>query len=118
MADTDLERHVNADGRAALVKQVREKINELGIDYIYYQFISVTGRIVGKGIPADHWERIGGKRLPAGLWQPPPISSSDRHGDYIGYGPEASELVGIPDPETFVQLPVGQACRARFLHLL
>ena len=29
----------------------------------------------------------------------------DRHKHYIGYGPEASELVGIPDPETFVQLP-------------
>ena len=43
-------------GRAELVKQVRAKINELGIQYIYYQFISVTGRIVGKGIPADHWE--------------------------------------------------------------
>ena len=46
---TDLEQHVNAPGRDELVKQVREKINELGIDYIYYQFISVTGRIVGKG---------------------------------------------------------------------
>ena len=29
----------------------------------------------------------------------------DRHRNYIGYGAEASELVGIPDPETFVQLP-------------
>ena len=29
----------------------------------------------------------------------------DRLGNYIGYGPEAAELVGIPDPETFVQLP-------------
>ena len=29
----------------------------------------------------------------------------DRHGDYIGYGPEAWELVGIPEPETFAVLP-------------
>ena len=55
---TDLEVHVSAPGGADLVKQVREKINELGISYIYYQFVSVTGRIVGKGIPADHWEQI------------------------------------------------------------
>ena len=54
---TDLEKHVNRPGRDKLVKKVREKINELGITYIYYQFISVTGRVVGKGIPADHWER-------------------------------------------------------------
>ena len=54
----DIEAYVNAKGRDDLVKQVRDKINELGIHYIYYQFISVTGRIVGKGIPADHWETI------------------------------------------------------------
>ena len=54
---TDLEAYVKSEGRDELVKQVRSKIEELGITYIYYQFISVTGRIVGKGIPADHWER-------------------------------------------------------------
>ena len=34
---TDLEKHVNSPGRAKLVKEVREKINELGITYIYFQ---------------------------------------------------------------------------------
>ena len=29
----------------------------------------------------------------------------DRHGEYIGYGPEAAELVGLPEPETFQVLP-------------
>ena len=52
--ETDLERYVADKQRAELVKKVRSKINELNIQYIYYQFISVTGRIVGKGIPADH----------------------------------------------------------------
>nr|NIO24024.1 glutamine synthetase [Gammaproteobacteria bacterium] len=95
---------MNRPGRAALVKEVRKKINALGIDYIYYQFISVTGRIVGKGIPADHWERTAerGFQLVYGATANLFI---DRHGDYIGYGPEAPELVGIPDPETFCQLP-------------
>ena len=44
--ETDLQQYVNADGRDALVRDVRRKIDELGINYIYYQFISVTGRIV------------------------------------------------------------------------
>ena len=101
---TDLERHVNARGRATLVKQVREKINELGIEYIYFQFISVTGRIVGKGIPADHWERTAEKGFQL-VYGATANLFVDRHGDYIGYGPEAAELVGIPDPETFCQLP-------------
>ena len=67
MDSTDLERHVNQPGRADLVKKVREKINELNVDYIYYQFISVTGRIVGKGVPADHWEQIAEPRISACL---------------------------------------------------
>ena len=101
---TDLDAHVNADGRDKLVKQVREKINELGVTYVYYQFISVTGRIVGKGIPADHWERIAEKGFQL-VYGSTANLFVDRHGDYIGYGPESSELVGIPDPETFSQLP-------------
>ena len=101
---TDLERHVNADGRAELVKQVRSRIDELGITYIYYQFVSVTGRIVGKGIPADHWERIAERGFQL-VYGSTANLFIDRHGHYIGYGPEASELVGIPDPETFVQIP-------------
>ncbi|RTZ79716.1 MAG: glutamine synthetase [SAR324 cluster bacterium] len=101
---TDLEAHVNAEGRDKLVKQVREKIDELGVTYIYYQFISVTGRIVGKGIPADHWERTAERGFQL-VYGSTANLYVDRHGDYIGYGPESSELVGIPDPETFSQLP-------------
>ena len=101
---TDLEQHVERPGRAELVKQVREKINELGIQYIYFQFISVTGRIVGKGIPADHWERIAERGFQL-VYGSTANLFTDRHGNYIGYGPESSELVGIADPETFCQIP-------------
>ncbi|MGU9951170.1 MAG: glutamine synthetase family protein [Gammaproteobacteria bacterium WSBS_2016_MAG_OTU1] len=101
---TALENYVSQTGRADLIKQVREKINAMGIDYIYYQFVSVTGRIVGKGIPADHWERTAEKGFQL-VYGATANLYTDRHGNYIGYGPEASELVGIPDPETFVQLP-------------
>ena len=54
----DIESYVEREDRDELVRQVRGKIDELNIDYIYYQFISVTGRIVGKGVPSDHWETI------------------------------------------------------------
>ena len=101
---TDLEKHVNQPGRSKLVKKVREKINELGITYIYFQFISVTGRVVGKGIPADHWERTAERGFQL-VYGATANLFLDRHNNYIGYGPEAMELVGIPDPETFVQLP-------------
>ncbi|MBD0267306.1 MAG: glutamine synthetase [Cyanobacteria bacterium Co-bin8] len=101
---TPLEACVQQEGRAELVQQVRAKINELGIQYIYYQFISVTGRIVGKGVPADHWETIAERGIQL-VYGATANLFLDRHSNYIGYGPEASELVAIPDPETFCQLP-------------
>lgn len=101
---TDLERYVKQKGRAELVKRVRAKIKELGIAYIYYQFVSVTGRIVGKGVPSDHWESVAERGFQL-VYGATANLFLDRHAQYIGYGPEASELVGIPDPETFCQLP-------------
>lgn len=101
---TDLEAYIAVEGRKDRVRQVREKINELGIQYIYYQFISVTGRIVGKGVPAEHWETQAERGIQL-VYGAMANLFLDRYRNYIGYGPEASELVAIPDPETFCQLP-------------
>ena len=58
---TDLERFVSAAGRANAIADVRKRIDAEGVTYIYYQFISVTGRIMGKGVPAAHWESMAAK---------------------------------------------------------
>jgi glutamine synthetase len=101
---TDIESFVEGSERDALIRQVRDKINALGIDYLYLQFISVTGRIVGKGIPADHWESVAKKGFQL-VYGATVNLFVNRRGDYLGYGPQAAELVGIPEPETFCQLP-------------
>ena len=101
---TDLDRFVAAEGRDELVADVRRRIDAEGITYIYYQFISVTGRIMGKGVPAPHWESMAAKGFQL-VYGATANLFTDRHGDYIGYGPEAAELVGIPEPETFEVLP-------------
>ncbi len=59
---------------------------------------------MGKGVPADHWESIAEKGFQL-VYGSTANLFVDRKGNYIGYGPEAAELVGIPEPETFVQLP-------------
>ena len=100
----DIENYVEAEGRAELVKEVRAKIDAMGIEYLYLQFISVTGKIMGKGIPADHWESVAKKGFQL-VYGATVNLFTNRHGEYLGYGPEAAELVGIPDPETFMQLP-------------
>ena len=101
---TDIEKFVSAQGRDQLVKEVREKINALGVDYLYLQFVSVTGRVCGKGIPADHWEAIAERGFQL-VYGATVNLFLNRHGEYLGYGPEAAELVGIPEPESFMQLP-------------
>jgi glutamine synthetase len=101
---TDLERFVEAPGRDEKIKQVRAKIDELGVEYLYLQFVSVTGKIMGKGIPADHWEQVAKKGFQL-VYGATVNLFTDRAGNYMGYGPEAAELVGIPEPETFMQLP-------------
>ncbi len=101
---TDLERFLGQDARDAAVAEVRRQIDAAGVQYIYYQFVSVTGRVMGKGIPAKHWERTArsGFQLVYGATANLFV---DRKGNYIGYGPEARELVGLPEPETFCVLP-------------
>ena len=89
---TALETYVKDKKRQDYIKQVRKKIDKLGIEYIYYQFISVTGRIVGKGVPADHWESVANKGFQL-VYGATANLFLDRHNNYIGYGPEAMELV-------------------------
>ena len=101
---TDIQSFVDAPGRDAQVKAVRKKIDELGIEYLYLQFVSVTGRICGKGIPADHWETVAERGFQL-VYGATVNLFLNRHGEYLGYGPEAAELVGIPEVETFCQLP-------------
>ena len=91
-------------GRADAIRQVREIIDRGGVGYIYYQYISVTGRIMGKGAPSPHWEAMAERGLQTWIGGLTNVVA-DRSGNLIGYGPATPELLAIPDPETFCQLP-------------
>ena len=101
---TDLERFLEAEGREQQIQEVEARIAADGIQYLYCQFVSVTGRIMGKGIPAKHFGLIARKGFQL-VYGSTANLFIDRLGNYIGYGPEARELVGIAEPETFVPLP-------------
>ena len=101
---TDLADYLSESGREERIRQVRKKINELSIDYIYCQYISITGRIMGKAIPSTHWERLAAEGMQTWLGGVTNVFP-DRRGNLIGFPPNASELLALPDPETFCQLP-------------
>ena len=96
---TDLEQFVATEGRDEQIAAIRQRIDAEGIQYIYFQFPSVTGRIMGKGVPAAHWESIARKGFQL-VYGATANLFTDRHDNYIGYGPEAAELVGLPEPDT------------------
>ncbi len=101
---TDLERFVAAEGREEQIAEIERRIQSDGIQYLYCQFVSVTGRIMGKGIPAKHFRMIASKGFQlvygstANLFIHP-------HGDYIRSGSESSGPVCLADTETFIPLP-------------
>lgn len=102
--DSDIVRFVADDARQERVRRVTEKIESLGIEHVYYQFVSVTGRVMGKSAPARHWPALADRGVQ--LWYGAVADVCvDRRGNYIGYPSNAAELVAIPDPETFCQLP-------------
>ena len=101
---TDLDSCLAEPGRDDLVRQVRDKIDELGVVYIYVEYISITGRIMGKAVPSRHWEEVAAKGVQTWLGGVTNVFA-DRDGNLIGFPPNASELLALPDPETFCQLP-------------
>ena len=101
---SDLEDFLGQEGREAQIAEVRRRIDTEGITYIYYQFASVTGRIMGKGVPSPHWESIARKGFQL-VYGSTANLFTDRHHEYIGYGPEDHELVGLADVDTFCVLP-------------
>ena len=101
---TDLENYLSEPSRDDRIRQVRQKIDELDVDYIYYQYVSITGRIMGKAIPASHWEQVAAEGMQTWLGGVANVFA-DRAGNLIGFPPNASELLALPDPETFCQLP-------------
>ena len=84
LAETDLEKFVEAPGRDQKIKQVREMIDRMGIEYLYLQFVSVTGKIMGKGIPADHWESVAKKGFQL-VYGATVNLFTNRAGNYLGF---------------------------------
>src|SRR5215211_8136421 len=99
-----LEEARNDPGRREKIQAIRKEINEKGIKYIFFQQISVSGHVNGKGVSATQWEKVAedGYQLVYGATADLFVDRSDR---YIGFGPEESELAAIADLDTFAPLP-------------
>lgn len=99
-----LGRHVEANLDEALLAETTERIERSGVQYLYYMLPTLGSRTVAKMVPAKHLVR----NLEKGIsFHRTALSDLqlDLRGELIGGGVEAKEFVGVPQPETFQQLP-------------
>src|SRR5579862_9058429 len=93
-----------APGRAEKIAALARRIEAEGIKYVFFQQVSVTGRVMGKGVVSSFFPQVAerGYQLVYGATA---NLFTDRYGNYIGFGPEESELAAIADLDTFAVLP-------------
>ncbi|GAA2457584.1 glutamine synthetase family protein [Actinomadura vinacea] len=101
---TALDEHKESNADDAAIRELTARVEEAGVEFVYYQTVSLTGRVVGKVVPARHLRR----NLERGVNLHRTAMSDlqvDRFGALLGGGTEAAEFTAMPDPETFVVLP-------------
>jgi glutamine synthetase len=103
-APATLEQARNAPGRAAKIQALTRRIEAEGIRYVFFQQVSITGRVMGKGVVSTFFAQVAEKGYQL-VYGATANLFTDRYGNYIGFGPEESELAAVADLDTFAVLP-------------
>ena len=99
-----LEEARNQPGRREQIEAITRRIQTEGIKYVFFQQVSITGRVMGKGVVADFFPQVAQKGYQL-VYGATANLFTDRAGNYIGFGPEESELAALADLSTFATLP-------------
>jgi glutamine synthetase len=104
MPPATLEEARSRPGRREKIEEIARRIESEGIKYVFFQQVSVTGRVMGKGVVSSFFPQVAerGYQLVYGATANLFV---DRVGNYIGFGPEESELAAMADLDTFATLP-------------
>src|SRR3954447_6327607 len=99
-----LEEARNVPGRRERIEEITRRIEAEGIKYVFFQQVSITGRVMGKGVVSSFFPQVAerGYQLVYGATA---NLFTDRGGNYIGFGPEESELAAVADLDPFKVLP-------------
>jgi glutamine synthetase len=104
MPPATLEEARSQPGRAAQIEALTRRIEAEGIKYVFFQQVSVTGRVMGKGVVSSFFPQVAEKGYQL-VYGATANLFTDRLGNYIGFGPEESELAAVADLDTFAVLP-------------
>ena len=86
------------------IEAITRRIEAEGIKYVFFQQVSITGRVMGKGVVLSFFPQVAEKGYQL-VYGATANLFTDRAGNYIGFGPEESELAAIADLDTFAVLP-------------
>lgn len=104
MTTTPLDAHRQANATSAHLTAAVETIAERGVEFVYFQAITITGRVVGKVAPARHFERLAVKGVQQHQTAIANLQGT-REGVLLAGGVNAPEYTAIPDLDTFAVLP-------------
>ena len=104
MSTTPLDTHRQANATSAQLAEVLTTIAERGVEFVYFQAITITGRVVGKVAPAKHFERLAVKGVQQHQTAVANLQGT-RAGVLLAGGVNAPEYTAVPDLETFAVLP-------------
>ena len=91
-------------GRPEKIQELTKRIEDEDIKYVFFQQVSITGRVMGKGVVSSFFPQVAEKGYQL-VYGATANLFTDRYGRYIGFGPEESELAAVADLETFAVLP-------------
>lgn len=104
MTTTSLDAHRQANATDPNLQAALSTIAERGVEFVYFQAITITGRVVGKVAPAAHFERLAVKGVQQHQTAIANLQGT-RAGVLLAGGVNAPEYTAIPDLDTFAVLP-------------
>ncbi len=116
MTTSALDQHRQLNASSPHLTEALEVIRDRSVTHVYFQAVTITGRVIGKVVPANHFERVAVK----GVQQHRTASSNlqaTREGVLLGGGANATEYTAIPDLDTFAVLPWDSAFARVFCRL-
>src|SRR5215210_6276565 len=103
-APATLEEARSAPGRRERIEALTRRIEAEDVRYVFFQQVSISGHVNGKGVVSTFFPQVAARGYQL-VYGATADLFTDRRSNYIGFGPEESELAAIADLDTFAVLP-------------
>ncbi|GAA3543388.1 glutamine synthetase [Zobellella aerophila] len=114
MTALDLHREHNTGSVQA--RELAARVKDSGVEYLYYQVVTLTGRVIAKVVPAKHLLRNLEKGIQFHRTAIADLQTT-RDGVLLGGGAQAAEFTAMPDMDSFNVLPWDESVGSFFCRL-